>query len=1053
MINGNRIVRTSWKNIFFLFLSFIVLSVCVSALGDEDLFFKCDETSGNLIDSSGNGNTGINTDVTFVTGKIGNACFFEGKTAKVIVDNDPSYDPVSNFSIAFWLKTNHTAAGGNGMVVLSKKGGGASAGFVLRIRTDNILSLWLETDFVIASSTGSINNGEWHLITIVRNQNVIEIFNNNTVIGSGTKTGSVFNANNFELGDWSEGSDEFLNGSLDNIRVWNRTINISDINLMLQEGVQPTFIDPTPASGTTNNSQIIINVSCTENGGNVSLWFDANADPITLRIDNGSTIANWTTDVSIEQTYFYKASCNSGNSNSSVRTWIYDVSAPNITINSNNEFNTTNLSLRNQYDNSLNINITFEDNIDLFGFIVNITRNGAIRFNITNLTLSGLTSFTFLKDLDISSFEAGTYNISVQVADSHTANSIRDYDITTKNKQIVFETTEGNRITIESDLPASTNYQKKKDRYSFGFNFGASLNPEKIFYVNSDKKIHYLSNSIYTAHFIVGSVTNGNWIDFEGFSKPIIEKINDYRYKVTFASLGNNIVFNSIGGLNTFEQTYQWYRGTFKSLPDQNFTLVNTIFTINLTKDSTINDIIFNSFHYNNTIFTSSTKTTTADNIIITTTVPAADVSTDLNLTYFWNLTTRQSDLTDIDTILFANHSIRFWGIANCTTFTTLAFNITIKDEDTNELVISNGTFTFNYAPAANPEAAKTFTSTSNLKTSFGFCKTPDFLMPLGNMSHTFRAGEYEIKNFNRFETIFNGTFTAYLLKTSVSVSEILYILVDSSLERIENAVFSIHRTIGGIRQLVFQAKSDVAGQISTVQNQDVEYFYNITHPDFPIKSFELKPILTTYTIKLTPGGENFFTNFYQGTRYKIEPSTNMFEVSNIWINFTFTLESNSLEFWGMNFTRHNFTCIPASCQNISTNPNGGSVTVKIMVNHTGRFYTNLFFKKTGQPLIRINSWPNDAVVFQRAVRSTINMFQEIKANTSPNVRTVLAAVITAVVIGFAASLGIAGMALLLIAVFMNIFFSLPQIGFIHPIFGFFITVTGFMIYALAVKE
>jgi len=260
----------------------------------------------------------------------------------------------------------------------------------------------------------------------------------------------------------------------------------------------------------------------------------------------------------------------------------------------------------------------------------------------------------------------------------------------------------------------------------------------------------------------------------------------------------------------------------------------------------------------------------------------------------------------------------------------------------------------------------------------------------------------------------------------------------------------SFYRIIGGVQTLVFQAESDFAGQVSWAQDQTFQYFINITHPNYPVKEFSLKPVLTEYTIKLTEGGEVFFNNPYAGTRYKIEPGRTFVNISQSYQPFKFTLESNSLEFWGINISRTNYSCIPTNCSNISSAANGGIATVWVNVSEVGSFYMHLFFKKEGQEITFINQVKYFGGQIQTALRSSVQLFQDIKANTSPLVRTVLVGLGTVVLIGIATAAGVAGPPIIAIAVFANIFFALPVIGFINPIFGLLVSITGLIMYALS---
>lgn len=83
----------------------------------------------------------------------------------------------------------------------------------------------------------------------------------------------------------------------------------------------PAFVPPTPDDGAGSMTQVTINVSCTD--GNISMWFDSNANPSNKVLSSASLIASWTTNVTTANTYYYKASCDNGISFSSVRSWGY----------------------------------------------------------------------------------------------------------------------------------------------------------------------------------------------------------------------------------------------------------------------------------------------------------------------------------------------------------------------------------------------------------------------------------------------------------------------------------------------------------------------------------------------------------------------------------------------------------------------------------------------------------------------------------------------------------------------------------------------------------
>lgn len=388
------------------------------------------------------------------------------------------------------------------------------------------------------------------------------------------------------------------------------------------------------------------------------------------------------------------------------------------------------------------------------------------------------------------------------------------------------------------------------------------------------------------------------------------------------------------------------------------------------------------------------------------------------------------------------------FGLDNCSSFTAPAFNYTIRDESTNDLVVTNVSFAIQFQDATSNSGNLAVDGLG--RNNYTFCQTPSYANLTGSMINTMTSAGRESRIFQGTDIPLRGIVTAFMTPLSDAVQQVLYIIVDNAFNRIEGANMSFFRIINSTQQLIFFGSSDFNGQVVINQDKDAIYTININATGFPFKSFNLQPVLTSYTIKLGEAVEDLFLNRYSGFRYKIIPDGNVFNITDEFQNFTFITEGSDLEFWGMNLTRHSFECIPADCSSVSTLENGGNVTVSIKLNESGRFYTDLFFKKEGQPLIRINSWPNDAIQLTAATRSLVQLFADIRDNTSPNIRAVVVATVQAVAIAIAASVGLGGMVLAVISTLIIIFFSLPPINFIHPLFGFLIAVLGLIIYAFS---
>ncbi len=572
--------------------------------------------------------------------------------------------------------------------------------------------------------TTNINN--WALYTYVGNSSGTWIYWNGTELYSDAEDGRILeSAKDIRFFTRSTAqANSGVSALMDEIYFWNRSLTAGEVLELYNNGAGTFFIQdvssfqpPTPPDGARNNTQVNINVSCS--AGNVSLWFDSLANPLNLVIDNTTQVANWTTNVTTQQTYYYKASCDSGITNSSTRSWTYDISAPTIILNDDNFFSSINLSRENQYDNNVTVNISLNDNIDLFAFQINITKNGIVFFNLTNVSLSG-TEFTFVQPINTSNWDIGTYDIEIMASDSHTALSINEYDVQKKNNKLTFDTEEQNTLSIESQEDATPSYTKLQDRYSFAYNFDNKLLSSKTFIVKSDKKIIYRPNSQYKAHFIIWNqeTKTGNWIDFEEITHgtPIVNKVSDYEYTVTFEDLGGEVIFNSIGGLNVVTENYEWYRGNTTLTESNNLGEFTSIITLNISKDSSISDIIAN-LNYNNTFYGSPTKTTSTDFILFTQEVTNPTLLNNENITYLWNISVVQTDLSEIKFNKSSLVELFVFGIDNCTDFNFPIFNLSYFDQTDNSPITLTNTYDLLFSDSVDKIVQGSFTG--NNKDSF----------------------------------------------------------------------------------------------------------------------------------------------------------------------------------------------------------------------------------------------------------------------------------------------------------------------------------------------
>jgi len=201
-----------------------------------------DEGSGNIVyDLSGNGNNGtLYNGPTWTTGKIGSALSFDGSNDYVVTNNF-DLSNTNKITVSMWLKFSGSTAqiplehstnfnSNNAFMVDHSEYGGAGS---LQFGDHN------SSGYNIAYSTTGYNNNQWHHFVAVSDRgldglNQITLYvdgNQNTIHHATYRVDLNGNYGNYPLYFGSRGgSSVFFNGSIDDVRIYNRVLSTAEIN-------------------------------------------------------------------------------------------------------------------------------------------------------------------------------------------------------------------------------------------------------------------------------------------------------------------------------------------------------------------------------------------------------------------------------------------------------------------------------------------------------------------------------------------------------------------------------------------------------------------------------------------------------------------------------------------------------------------------------------------------------------------------------------------------------------------------------------------------------
>ena len=216
------------------------------------------QLDGNANDLSGN-YSGTPTDVSYGVGEFDLAGVFNGSSSYVNIDS--LLFPVNNFSISCWIKSDNVALAETNIITSVKSGSGF---FAIKLETDKLAytAVYSSGTTTVTSSVGSISNNVWyHCLATQSSTTGIKLYLNGILVDSNATTTNLRTTNNGQnrIGHYySPTSGVFFDGSIDQIRIFNKALNSTEVTTLYNE----TACTKAACTGTTNTLDILGDGSC-----------------------------------------------------------------------------------------------------------------------------------------------------------------------------------------------------------------------------------------------------------------------------------------------------------------------------------------------------------------------------------------------------------------------------------------------------------------------------------------------------------------------------------------------------------------------------------------------------------------------------------------------------------------------------------------------------------------------------------------------------------------------------------------------------------------------
>jgi len=243
------------------------------------------------------------TDPGWTSGQLGGALDFNETEGDYVIVAEPGL-PTGDFAYAAWVNLDETS---DEMIAMASNGNGGNE-FLLYVASGN-LRIYLDGSQE-AISAGTISTGVWTHVAATRSGSTVQLYINGVPDGSGTE-GSVLSFSSCPLflgadvdSGCTGGLSNFLDGRIDDVRIYNRALTGSEID----EVRLNTFADTRNLTAYWKFDEAIGQIVSTnmlgfDPVGQVT-WEDSdNATSYTVYRDDGATFSPITDDDSIVYVY------------------------------------------------------------------------------------------------------------------------------------------------------------------------------------------------------------------------------------------------------------------------------------------------------------------------------------------------------------------------------------------------------------------------------------------------------------------------------------------------------------------------------------------------------------------------------------------------------------------------------------------------------------------------------------------------------------------------------------------------------------------------------